>query len=122
MIGLKCDELTPIDLECNMGKDINGVEHREPWNAYDIDEVNAAIAELKAKLEKTIAERDGNQVCIDALKQGIYHHKYKRCMAMAERWLFAFYVTNKCNDKFYLRSLKYRELAKKFKELKNDED
>ena len=26
------------------------------------------VAYLKAKLEKTIAERDGNQVCIDALK------------------------------------------------------
>ena len=22
---MKCDELTPIELECNMGKDINGV-------------------------------------------------------------------------------------------------
>lgn len=48
----------------------------------------------------------------------ILRHKYKRCLAMAERWLFAFYVTNKCNDKFYLRSLKYRELAEKFKEEK----
>ena len=48
---MKCDELKPIELECNMGKDINGVEHREPWKAYDIDEVDAAIAELKQKLE-----------------------------------------------------------------------
>lgn len=32
-------------------------------------DVDAAIAELKAKLDKAIAERDGNQVCIDALKQ-----------------------------------------------------
>lgn len=50
---MKCDELTTIDLECNMGKDINGVEHREPWKAYDIDEVNAAIAELKAELKES---------------------------------------------------------------------
>lgn len=48
---MKCDELTPIELECNMGKDINGVVHREPWKAYDIDEVDAAIAELKDKLQ-----------------------------------------------------------------------
>ena len=32
-------------------------------------EVMEAIAEIKAELDKTIAERDGNQVCIDALKQ-----------------------------------------------------
>ena len=48
----------------------------------------------------------------------IAHHKYKRCLAMADRWLFAFYATNKCNDKFYLRNLKLRELAEKFKEAK----
>ena len=35
---------------------------------YNADEVDAVIAELKAKLDKTTAERDGNQVCIDALK------------------------------------------------------
>lgn len=48
---MKCDELKPIELECNMGKDINGVEHREPWKAYDIDEVDAAIEELKDKCQ-----------------------------------------------------------------------
>lgn len=32
-------------------------------------DADTAIAELKAKLDKAIAERDGNQVCIDALKQ-----------------------------------------------------
>jgi hypothetical protein len=32
-------------------------------------DVMEAIAELKAKLDKAIAERDGNQVCIDSLKQ-----------------------------------------------------
>lgn len=36
---------------------------------YVASEVDAAIAELKAKLDRAIAERDGNQVCIDALKQ-----------------------------------------------------
>jgi hypothetical protein len=35
-----------------MGKDINGVEHREPWKAYDIDEVDAAIAELKQENQR----------------------------------------------------------------------
>jgi chromosome condensin MukBEF ATPase and DNA-binding subunit MukB len=55
---MKRDKLTPIELECNMGKDVNGAEHRESWKAYDIDEVDALlakkdaeIAELKQKLE-----------------------------------------------------------------------
>jgi len=61
MTPLKCDKLTPIDLECNMGKDINGVVHREPWKAYDIDEVDAAIAELKE------AWRSEHEAC-EALK------------------------------------------------------
>lgn len=47
---------------------ING-EINLAFEAYDADEVDAAIAEIKAELDKTIAERDGNQVCIDALKQ-----------------------------------------------------
>ena len=36
---------------------------------YVASDVDAAIAELNQKLDKTIAERDWNQVCIDALKQ-----------------------------------------------------
>ena len=34
-----------------------------------IEKYGKENAELKAKLDKAIAERDGNQVCIDALKQ-----------------------------------------------------
>ena len=41
---MKCDELKPIDLECNFGK--------------DIDEVNAAIAELKAENKKLKASSE----------------------------------------------------------------
>lgn len=62
---MKCDELTPIELECNMGKDINGVVHREPWKAYDIDEVDAAIAELKSEnkmLKEHIANGDVSRI------------------------------------------------------------
>lgn len=51
VVKMKCDKLKPIDLECNIGKDVNGVEHREPWKAYDIDEVDDSIAELKQILE-----------------------------------------------------------------------
>lgn len=39
------------------------------------------ITELKQKLDKAIAERDGNQVCIDALKAEI-----KRKEAVGQRW------------------------------------
>lgn len=45
-------KLTPIELECNMGKDINGVEHHEPWKAYDIDEVNALLAKKDEKIRR----------------------------------------------------------------------
>lgn len=44
------------------------------------------IAELKQKLDKAIAERDGNQVCIDALKdeinrkEGVGQRWFERCM------------------------------------------
>lgn len=73
------------------------------------------MSELK---DYRIPTRSGN-VCHCYFKSEadkvIAHQKYKRCLALAERWLFAFYVTNKCNDKFYLRSLKYRELAEEFK-------
>ena len=65
---MKCDELTPIELECNMGKDINGVEHRVPWKAYDIDEVDAAIAELKAEKQTTQYIRSE----LDDFRQEVY--------------------------------------------------
>jgi len=43
------------------------------YSIIEVDEILAEkdkeIAELKAKLDRAIAERDGNQVCIDALKQ-----------------------------------------------------
>jgi len=44
------------------------------------------VAELKQKLDKAIAERDGNQVCIDALKaeikrkEGVGQRWFERCM------------------------------------------
>lgn len=46
------EELKPIELECNMGPDVNGVVHREPWKAYDIDEVNLLLDEKDAEIEK----------------------------------------------------------------------
>lgn len=63
---MKCDELTPIELECNMGKDsVTGLVNREPWKAYDIDEVDAAIAELKSEnkmLKEHIANGDVSRI------------------------------------------------------------
>ena len=71
------------------------------WKANSTGEGTGILVYLKSEADKVIAR-----------------HKYKRCLAMADRWLFAFYATNKCNDKFYLRNLKLRELAEKFKEAK----
>ena len=100
---------------------------------YLKSEADKVIAELeeshKMEVEQLFIEIAELQKQVHDYAQGLYviqaradkearHQKYKRCLDKAERWLFAFYVTNKCNDKFYLRSLKYRELAEKFKEAK----
>jgi hypothetical protein len=49
-----------------MGKDsVTGLVNREPWKAYDIDEVDAAIAELKAEnkmLKEHIANGDVSRI------------------------------------------------------------
>ncbi len=77
---MKCDELKPIDLECNMGKDINGVEHREPWKAYDIDEVDAAIAELKKENQRL-------KRCEIWMKQHFYCEEVIACESAKKRKL-----------------------------------
>lgn len=43
-------ELTPIELENNLGPDSNGVIHRVPWIAYDKDEVDQLIAKKDKKI------------------------------------------------------------------------
>ena len=59
---MKCDNLQRYSVDIDYVPNDDG--------AYiDASEVDEAIAELKQKLDKAIAERDGNQVCIDALKQ-----------------------------------------------------
>jgi hypothetical protein len=72
---MKCDKLKSLWVYC---RDINENVDDEflkfaPKNGYEElvekSEVDEAIAELKQKLDRAIAERDGNQVCIDALKQ-----------------------------------------------------
>ena len=94
---MKCDELTPIDLECNMGKDINGVEHREPWKAYDIDEVNAAIAELKASLKESEDAR--YEAGADAADYYQENRKLKRTL-----WLTRAEICHRFDVDRYLRN------------------
>ena len=62
-------ELKRFDVVGKYSDEETMYEFRPDGVCYDADEVDAAIEELKQKLDKTIAERDGNQVCIDALKQ-----------------------------------------------------
>jgi chromosome segregation ATPase len=52
ILRMNREELKPIELECNMGKDINGVEHREPWKAYDIDEVDILIDKKDSEINE----------------------------------------------------------------------
>lgn len=49
-------ELTPIELENNLGPDANGVVHRVPWIAYDKDEVDQLIAEKDKKIAQLKAD------------------------------------------------------------------
>jgi hypothetical protein len=51
------------------GERIPSGYYKKPEVDAVIAEKDAEIAELKQKLDKAIAERDGNQVCIDALKK-----------------------------------------------------
>ena len=53
------EELKPIELECNMGTDVNGVVHREPWKAYDIDEVDMLLDQYDNEI-KTLKESIAN--------------------------------------------------------------
>ena len=100
---------------------------------YLKSEADKVIADLeeshKKEVEQLLIEIVELKKQVHDYAQGLYviqakaekearHHKYKQCLDKAERWLFAFYATNKRNDKFYLRSLKYRELAEIFKEAK----
>ena len=87
-------ELTPIELECNMGKDANGVEHREPWKAYDIDEVDSAIAELKrenAELKDEIKRlenvRKVHIESIESMCEGLKLNAKQICKTQRALWL-----------------------------------
>ena len=68
-----CQAIDQVD---EKDKEIYNIKYsRDEWakscNQKDkeIAELKAENAQLKKKLDKAIAERDGNQVCIDALKQ-----------------------------------------------------
>ena len=98
---MKREELTPIDLECNMGPDVNGVVQREPWKAYDIDEVNlllddkdAEIAALKAEIESLKASHYAEMV--DA---GMRERRLNRAL-----WLARAYRAEARKNYWYARS------------------
>ena len=79
-------KLAPIDLECNMCKDINGVEQRDPWKAYDIDEVDALLAKKDKeirKLKRALYKACANWADVVAFEEteGIGYDN-----SVAERW------------------------------------
>ena len=83
---MKCDELTPIDLECNMGKDsVTGLVNREPWKAYDIDEVDAAIAELKDVIHELQVDLEGAKATAyaDSVDAGMRERRLRRALWLA---------------------------------------
>lgn len=83
---------TPIELEMPMGKDINGVEHREPYKAYDIDEVDSILAEkdkeiarLKADYSAKVEELCIEKTNVDTLEQAWKQSKRALWLARAKR-------------------------------------
>lgn len=87
-------ELTPIKLESNMGKDINGVEHREPWMAYDIDEVNALLAEKDKEIESLKASHYVEMVDAGMRERRLKRALYKACANWAHHRVFVRFKTN----------------------------
>lgn len=113
---MKCDELTPIDLEINLGKDsVTGQVNREPWKAYDIDEVNAAIAELKTALKES--EEARYEAGADAADYYQENRKLKRALwlARAERAddrARIFYFAETCGIKLNIDGFSIKEKGK----------
>ena len=99
-------EMTPIELECNMGKDINGVEHREPWKAYDIDEVDAIIAQKDFEIDRLKAENE-------RLKRALWLARAERAEEKQQLFHFSLGYEKLCIDGFYDPYSGRRELTPK---------
>lgn len=113
---MKCDELTPIELECNMGKDVNGVEHRETWKAYDIDEVDALLAKKDAEIEELKQKLEDAKAMhyAESVDAGMENRRLKRALwlARAERYKMREFIAreegNLCNQMSWSRILRER--------------
>jgi len=84
------EELKPIELECNMGPDVNGVVQREPWKAYDIDEVNLLLDEKDSEIESLKSKLESVQASAyaDSVDAGMRERRLRRAvwLARAERY------------------------------------
>ncbi len=98
-------KLTPLELENNLGPDVNGVIHRVPWKAYDIDEANEYIRRLENQLWRALSAvhkakrkhqehlleiftlwegRPAGKSTHDLIEK--YRGYERKCLAMAERY------------------------------------
>jgi hypothetical protein len=79
------EELKPIELECNMGTDVNGVVQREPWKAYDIDEVNLLLDEKDAEIESLKSKLESVQASAyaDSVDAGMLERRLRRALWIA---------------------------------------
>ena len=114
-------ELKPIKIMMSQ-PDAVGTIHKTPCDVYIKSEADKVIAEL---IEKN--ERLSDDCLIKAsntfreIEKEIRHHKYKRCLAMADFCSYkAWYYKYKGKEEIFYRWMKFRrvwaELAKKFKE------
>lgn len=135
---MKCDELEKFDATSNADRSA-GIESRY---AYDADEVDEAIEELKAEKQKLNEEKDAEiqrleNLCesyridcdnlaireanaykeIERADKKLRRHKYKRCLANAEAAMHKRWRNDEGFD--YARSTRHMktwlELAEKFK-------
>lgn len=91
------NELKPIELDCNLGRDINGVAHRVPWKAYDIDEVDAVIAEKDAEIARLDDLAHAHNIELLRKENLITELKRALWLARAERAMMTLdYFTLKC--------------------------
>ena len=103
---MKREELTPIDLECNMGPDVNGVVHREPWKAYDIDEVDLLLDDKDAEIEKLKAIRKVHVEAIASMEAELHQNGKEIRRLQRALWLARAEVCCEKKENCYNRALR----------------
>ena len=110
---------TPIKIEI---PGIGTIESADLYLKFEADKVIAEKYKEIAELEERIADGDKDFEMANSqnelLLKFVRHHKYKRCIAMANYWVAVSYqcVDDKHRQSAERHHRKWLELAEKFKE------